>query len=672
MKKIRILLAAMCCVMTTMVYAVCTPVNVTYLNSSLDCSTDNSTIWTWDSYNYVKATAYNLGLEPSEAHLFTPSLDLSGSLAVTLSFSHIHRYCSNPSDELTLWVTDDYKGSYATSSWHQLTINAYADQTAWKPWIDVTVDVPAAYVGSNTVFSLQYKWTSSSTGTWEVKNLKVVSECTGGETASPVAVPNVGDARLKVFAQNLRNYYFNTNTGRGSYTPEEFATKTNQLIDAMRWVDADIFAFCELEAQPIVLKQLADSINKRVGENIYVAVDDDINEAWDAQYDNNLKSGFIYRKDKVKPYGTNHAGSTAYYYCNTMRIQVFEELATGARFTLSMNHFKAKDNTEDQGNAKRELNANQMINGLNSYSPDPDILAVGDFNCQVGESPITIITNAGYEEQILKYSPSAFSHCYNGRELIDHAFANTTMAAQITGAGMYHICTSCSDEASQSYGHRYSDHDAYVIGLNLDIPASGGDCEDIDVTYLTNGMSPLTSEQNYWYWTTYNNDSYAKISKSGGVTDYMKTPEMNMTDMSSVSISFQHAHKFAGTPSNELTLWVTGDYQGDFASSTWQQLMIDPYTNNSSWNWADVTINVPTSYVGAHTVFAFKYMSTASDYATWEIKNLNIKATCKQGGEGIENVLPVDSRCQKALENGQLILILPDGTKYNVIGVKIQ
>ncbi len=489
-------------------------------------------------------------------------------------------------------------------------------------------------------------------------------------TTSPVAVPNVGDARLKVFAQNLRNYYFNFNTDRGNYTQAEFDTKTSQIVDAMRWADADIYAFCELEAQPIILNQLTDSINKRAGENIYAAVADDINEVWSESNKNNIKSGFIYRKDKVKLYGTNHAGSTANYYCNTMRIQVFEELATGARFTLSMNHFKAKDETEDQGNAKREINANQMLTGLNNYAPDPDILAVGDFNCEVGESPITIITNAGYEEQILKYNSTAFSHCYDGRELIDHAFANASMAAQITGAGMYHICTYCSDEAEQNYDHRYSDHDAYVIGLNLDIPSVGGECEDIDVTYLTEGMSPMTSENGIWYW--YNNSSYAKASKQGGYTDYMFTPEKNMADMSAVTISFKHAHKFAGTPSNELTLWVTGDYQGDFASSTWQQLTIDPYTNNSSWNWADVTINVPTAYVGAHTVFAFKYMSTATNYATWEIKNLHITAMCTGENAGIERAPSVDSRCRKALENGQLILILPDGSKYNGFGQKIQ
>ena len=36
-------------------------------------------------------------------------------------------------------------------------------------------------------------------------------------------------------------------------------------------------------------------------------------------------------------------------------------------------------------------------------------------------------------------------------------------------------------------------------------------------------------------------------------------------------------------------------------------------------------MNIPTEYVGENTVFAFRYKSTASNYGTWEIKELSIK-----------------------------------------------
>ena len=332
-----------------------------------------------------------------------------------------------------------------------------------------------------------------------------------------------------------------------------------------------------------------------------------------------------------------------------------------------MNHFKAKDNTDDKGNATRVLNANNLVNALNKSAADPDILIMGDFNCLTGEEPITILENAGYVEQLLKYEPQAFSHCYNwDGELIDHAFANASMAEYITGAGVFHICTSCGGYSNSAY--RYSDHDAYLVAFNLP-EKQETECEDLDETYLTSKLAPLSSENGIWYW--YNNGGYAKASKQGGYTDYMTTPGMDLTEMSDVSLSFKHAHKFAGTPSEELTLWVTDDYQGSYAASSWQQLTISPYTNNTSWNFSDVTINVPVEYVGSNTVFAFKYMSTASNYGTWEIKNLHIKATCKGTGTGLEQTRPMQ-QAQKTIENGQLLITLPDGSVFNGFGIRIR
>ena len=232
------------------------------------------------------------------------------------------------------------------------------------------------------------------------------------------------------------------------------------------WANADIYAFCEVEAMPIVLRQLADSMNARVEGSPYAAVSDFI-EVPSSVRTNNIKSGFIYRTDKVQTYGNNNAGSTSVYYRETMRIQVFKEIASGGCFTVSMNHFKAKDSSADEGNNTRVNNANSLLSALQSYAADPDILILGDLNCEVGEQPITILENAGYSEQLLRFDNNAYSHCWNGGELIDHVMANSSMAAPITGAGVFHICTSCSEWSSYNYEHRYSDHDPYLIAIEL-------------------------------------------------------------------------------------------------------------------------------------------------------------------------------------------------------------
>lgn len=677
MKHLRMIFAALVCMVAGSAYAACTPVTVSYLTATsgglAPMTTDDDVVWTWyASYTCGYGTAYNKGLATGyTAHLFTPAFDFSDAESVSISFSHAHKFggSGNLQTDYTLWVTDNYKGSFAASIWKQLTIPTYGTNSDWK-YVTATIDVPKSYLGSNTVFAFQYH-NGSPTGTWQVKNVNISSTCSGGVIASPVPLPEVGDGRLRVYSQNLRNYYChydNYESDRANYDHAAFAKKTRQIVDALMMTQADIFAFCEIEAQPEVLIQLADSMNKRVEGTPYVAATPDVaNEEWNAQYDNNLKSGFIYNSQTVKPYGSNLPAATANYYKNTQRIQAFEELATKERFTLAMNHFKAKDSSDDAGNSNREKNANDLINALKSKAADPDILILGDLNCQKGENPITIIENAGYEEQVLKYTPSAFSHCYYSTpELIDHVFANESMANYITGAGIFHICTSCGEDASLNYNYRYSDHDACLVAFNLPMKQPG-ECEDIDATYLASGFTGMTSEAGIWYWNT--SGGYAKAQKQGGYTDYMLTPEMDLSDMQSVSLSFEHTHKFAVTYSEEMSLWVTPDYQGSFASSEWRQLTIPTYASNKDWTFVSASVTVPTSMVGKNTVFAFKYMSTASNYATWEIRNLNIKATCNK--TGIDNV-PAEQRAQKTIENGKLYITLPDGSKYNVIGIRVR
>ena len=276
-------------------------------------------------------------------------------------------------------------------------------------------------------------------------------------------VPTVGNARIVVLANNLENYYYNYDESeRPSYHDEAgLELNTQRIADMMIASGAEIFAFCELEATPIILEYLVAALNQKVGGDDYAFVEDGIYVTTDT-YDNAIKAGYVYRKATVEPYGNNYAATNVAYYRNVMRIQAWTELSTGERFTLSMNHFKAKSDADSQ--AKRVDNATWLVNALSSSSKvkDPDILIVGDLNCQMEEQAITIIVNNDYEEQLLRFDEDAYSYIYKGNhELIDHAFANETMAAQITGAAVWHTNTSVS------YSQRYSDHDAVLVGLRL-------------------------------------------------------------------------------------------------------------------------------------------------------------------------------------------------------------
>lgn len=141
-------------------------------------------VWIFDSqYSCMKASAYKGAPVPSESWLISPEITLAGATAPAVSFEHCHKFAGTPSDELTLWISED-KGE----NWAQLTIPVYGtnnDYTFAANTIDLT-----SYVGKNVKIAFKYVATSSAAGTWEVKNFKVAEG--DGSTTEPEE-PGQGD-----------------------------------------------------------------------------------------------------------------------------------------------------------------------------------------------------------------------------------------------------------------------------------------------------------------------------------------------------------------------------------------------------------------------------------------------------------------------------------------------
>ncbi|MBQ8101233.1 MAG: hypothetical protein IJ169_08105 [Paludibacteraceae bacterium] len=408
----------------------------------------------------------------SEQWLLLPIVDLRGVLSATLEFKHVINFANDMEKEQTLWVCNDYAGSVVAANWQQVIISDYPQGDNWKDWRTVRIELPEELLQNNILFAFCYKSDAEAEkqAAWEIKDVKLNSTC--DIHATPVSLPELGEGRLKVCAQNLENYYWNydktdrTRTSHYGYTDDEGrAEKTRKIVNAMLMADADVYAFCEVEADPFVLQQLADSMNKYAEADYYTYAADGISYVEDS-YDNHLKSGFIYRNDKVKTHGGSFPASSAFYYRETMRLQSFEELTTGSRFTLSMNHFKS--GSGDSNITARATNASQLLSSLTSQPHQKAILVMGDMNAQIDESSLQQLVEAGYEEQLLRYDEYAYSYCYYGtEELIDHSFANKEMRKYVTGAGVFHICTACGSPGSKNEDYRYSDHDPYLVAFSL-------------------------------------------------------------------------------------------------------------------------------------------------------------------------------------------------------------
>lgn len=148
-----------------------------------------------------------------------------------------------------------------------------------------------------------------------------------------------------------------------------------------------------------------------------------------------------------------------------------------------------------------------------------------------------------------------------------------------------------------------------------------------------------------WKHDTYNDDSYMKASAFIGGSSkpsesWLVSPAIDLTQVTAATLTFDHTHKFAGTPfENYLTLWIT-----EANTENWKQLTIDKYGTNNDYTFVTSTIDL-SAYAGKTIKFAFKYVSDTTAAGTWEVKNVKVTATTggSTGGDGGTTIEPTPS-----------------------------
>lgn len=104
--------------------------------------------------------------------------------------------------------------------------------------------------------------------------------------------------------------------------------------------------------------------------------------------------------------------------------------------------------------------------------------------------------------------------------------------------------------------------------------------------------------------------------------DWLIAPQMDFTNVANPVFKFENATNYSGNP---LELYISTDYSGsgDPNSSTWTQVTYNK--SSGSWSWVSSGNIDLTSYAGQKVYLGFKFTSTDSESATWEIDNVIVK-----------------------------------------------
>ena len=325
--------------------------------------------------------------------------------------------------------------------------------------------------------------------------------------------PGAVGGSFKVASFNVLNYFNGDGQGggfptaRGADTAAEFVRQRDKIISALVALDADVIGLMEIEndgySSLSAIADLTAGLNAALpaGES-YDFVDPGVSQIGSDA----IAVGYLYRTQTAGLVGASAIldSSVDPRFDDTKNrpalAQTFEELASGERFTIAVNHLKSKgsscdslgdpDTGDGQGNCNltRTAAAEALADWLGTdptSSGDDDFLIIGDLNAYAMEDPIAALQAGGYTDLADAFigADVAYSYIFDGQAgYLDYALANDALLAQVTGVHEWHINTDEPialdynvefkspgqiDSLYDDGPYRASDHDPVVIGLAL-------------------------------------------------------------------------------------------------------------------------------------------------------------------------------------------------------------
>ncbi|MBU3856514.1 MAG: fimbrillin family protein [Candidatus Phocaeicola excrementipullorum] len=155
-------------------------------------------VWKHDAeYHYMKASAHVGDVDyATESWLISPAIDLTKATTAKLTFTHVINYDKQGEKEQnqTLWVADAAAVDASSTGWEQVTITTYPNGMSWDESSSGDIDL-SKYAGKTIKLGFKYVSTESSAATWEIWNVKVVGNPSGG-TVDPDPDPEPSGSNL--------------------------------------------------------------------------------------------------------------------------------------------------------------------------------------------------------------------------------------------------------------------------------------------------------------------------------------------------------------------------------------------------------------------------------------------------------------------------------------------
>ena len=115
----------------------------------------------------------------------------------------------------------------------------------------------------------------------------------------------------------------------------------------------------------------------------------------------------------------------------------------------------------------------------------------------------------------------------------------------------------------------------------------------------------------------------AYVGQAFNAESWLVSPTIDLSGVSHATLTFEQAVNYAA-PQGALAMMISTNYNGDVTTATWNELNLDQWPAGNNWTFITSSVSL-SPYVGQQVTIAFKYTSSTSASATWEVKNFVVE-----------------------------------------------
>ena len=615
--------------------------------------------WVID-YQTAKMTGYVGGVNnANEDWLISAPVSLEGVSEVNMTMKYIARYFSNLKNDITIQVSSEYtSGDPNQVNWTQVDANL-SEGSNWTDFLTAEIDL-SQFAGQEVRVAVKYLSSEAKAGTIEIQSI-LIEEGNGGGVTPPNPPGPGGDVQSMPYVQSFATEF-------GSYMPYDVAGAESWVIDFSTakmtgyvggvnnanedWLISSpvaITGVTDAKMTMVYIGRYFTDINEDI--SIWASTNYNWGDAPSAASWNRVNATFT-QGSNWNDFATTEIALTDYvgqtvtfavkYLSNNTKAGTIEiqSIAIQEGTGVTPPEPPTPGTPEGSGTADDPYNVAAGIgqqsaepiawvhgyivgsvkNGTTSVSSNDDINWGAPFdsptNVVIADDPdcreidLCIIVNLPSGKP-LRLQVNLLDNPDNLGKMLA---VNGKLRKYFNKAGLRDSNGTENDFSLEGYVPPTPGNEIFSETF-----ASGqGDFVIEDVL--------MPSELTY-VWAHAPNYSCMKASAYVGqayeTESWLVSPAIDLSNVNAATLKFDQAVNYAA-PTGVLSVMVTTEYEDTVGGIEWTELQLSAWPAGSDWTFIASTADL-TPFAGQTVNIAFKYTSTESAAATWEVKNFVVE-----------------------------------------------